>query len=277
MAFSGLDVGVQESIFLLCAIVIGGIVCSVIFLQCCRCTVGGRADRLYEEEHQRALEEQRRATLALINEAKESRHKNENSVSISPLNVPLQPPQKQFNSGDSVNLLLGVGGTPGLASAPPRPKPQINIDIPKGPDLILAPWSSLSNQSGSIQAVDMVDQPPLQLHAAQSRTFMDEKKWGENAVQRGQLISGRKSGYLRLDDAIALGQLVSRGTGSSYQFADGDMGVTLKRVSSKKYDGRLVNLETPRLKLVDLAYPEVKTRTRNSSFELALESKTTEL
>jgi len=249
MAFSGLDVGVQESILLLCAIVIGGIVCSVIFLQCCRCTVGGRADRLYEEEHQRALEEQRRATLALINEAKESRHKNENSVSISPLNVQLQSHQKQFNSGDSVNFLLNVGGTPGLASAPPKPKPQINIGIPKGSDLIRASWSSLSDQSVGFQAVGMVNQPPLQLHAAQSKTFMDEKKWGENAVQHGK----------------------------SYQFADGDMGVTLKRVSSKKYDGRLVDLETPRLKLVDLANPEVKSRTSNSSYELIYEHKTTEL
>jgi len=258
--------------------VIGGVVCSVIFLQCCNCTAGGRADRLYEEEHQRALEEQRRATLAFIDEAKESRHKNENSVSISPVNVQLQSPQKQYSSGDSLNILLNVGGTPGLASAPPRPKPQINIDIPKGSDFILAPWSSsLSNLSGSIQAVGMDNQTPLQLHRAQSKTFMDEKKWGENAVQHGQLIRGRKSGYLRLDDAIALEQFVSRGTGKSYQFANGDMGVTLKRVSSRKYDGRLVDLETPRLKLVDLANPEVKTRTRNISLELAYEHKTTEL
>jgi len=250
MAFSGLDVGIEESIFLLCGIVIGGVVCSVIFLQCCNCTAGGRADRLYEEEHQRALEEQRRATLAFIDEAKESRHKNENSVSISPVKVQLQSPQKQYSSGDSLNILLNVGGTPGLASAPPRPKPQINIDIPKGSDFILAPWSSsLSNLSGSIQAVGMDNQTPLQLHRAQSKTFMDEKKWGENAVQHGK----------------------------SYQFANGDMGVTLKRVSSRKYDGRLVDLETPRLKLVDLANPEVKTRTRNISLELAYEHKTTEL
>jgi len=259
MAYSGLDVGIEESIFILCAIVIFGVVCSVIFLQCCNCTAGGRADRLYEEEHQRALEEQqraleewRRATLALIDEGKESRHKNDNSVSISPVNIELQSHQKQFNISNSVNFLLDVGGTPGLASAPARPKPQINIDIPKDSDRIVAPWSSsLSDLSVGIQAPGMVNQPPLQLHRAQSKTFMDEKKWGENAVQHGR----------------------------SYQFADGDMGVTLKRVSSKKYDGRLLDLETPRLKLVDLANPEVKrmTRNRNSSYELALGQETTEL
>jgi len=244
MAFNGLDVGVQESVFLLCAIVIGGIICSVIFLQCCRCTAGGRADRLYEEEHQRALEEQRRATQAFVDKAKEFGHKNENSVSISPLDEQLQSPQKQFDSGDSVSLLPDVGGTPGLASAPPKPKPKINIDIPRDSDLIVAKWRSLSDQSASIRAKNKVYHPPQQLHAARSKTFMDEKKWGENAVQHGK----------------------------SYQFAE-DMGVTLKRVSSKFYDGRLVDLETPRLKLVDLVNP---TRTRNSSYEL-YEHKTTEL
>jgi len=248
MAFSGLDVGIQESVLLLCAIVIGGVICSIIFLQCCNCTAGGRADRLYEEEHQRALEEQQRAIQASIDEAKESRHNIEDSVSISPMNVERKSPEKQYNSGDgdSMNLLLGLSGTPGIASAPPKPQPQINIDIPKKPDLLQRPWSSFSDQSASIQ---VVNQSPLQLHAAQSKTFMDEKKWGENAVQHGK----------------------------SYQFAKGDIGVTLKRVSSKKYDGRLVDLETPRLKLVDLVNPADKTRPRNSSYEVAFEQTTTEL
>jgi len=246
MAFSGLDVSVEESIFLLCIIVFGGIICSVIFLQCCRYTAGGRAERLYEEEHQRALEEQQRTIRASIDESKEPRHKNDESISVSPVYVQLQSPDKLYNSWYSDNQ-SGSGKTPGKqASAPPKPKPQIKIELPKRPEVNVSPWNSLSDCSVSLQAAHsgLVHQP--QLHAAQSKSFMDEKNSQEYAVRHGK----------------------------SFQFANSnsDTGVTLKRVSSKKYNsGRMVDLETPRLKLVDILNSD------ENEFEFGYERKTTEL
>lgn len=251
MAFSGMDVGITESILLLCAIVLGGILCSVVFLQCCRLTAEGRAEIMYEAEHRRVLEQQRR-TQASIDEAKEPGHKVEDSLSVSPLYVQLQSPQKVYDSGSSINH-VDYGVTPGnLASAPPRPNPQINIELHKSSDL--SRWQALANYSASIQREEAVvgHQPPLQVHAALSKSFMEEKHhhWDENGERRGK----------------------------SFQFANPETGVTLKRVSSKKYkyDGRLVNGETPRLKLVDLLDSD-NNNIRNESFDFGYERKTTEL
>lgn len=249
MAFGGVDVGIMESVLLLCAIVLGGIICSLAFLQCCR-VAEGRAETMYEREHQRVLDEQRRMR-ASIDETKDHTHKVEDSLSVSPMFVQLQSPQKIYDTESSINHVVNGGTLGNLATAPPRPKPQINIELHKPSDV--SRWNALANYSASIQKEQAVvgHQQPIQLHAARSKSFMEEKHhhhWDENGEHHG----------------------------SSFLFASQDMGVTLKRVSSKKYDGRLVNGETPRMKLGDLLDSD-NNNIRNDSFDFGYERKTTEL
>jgi len=241
MAFSGLDVGITESILLLCAIVFGGIICSMIFLQCCRWTAEGRALEMWDVEHQRVLDEQRRHR-ASIDEAKNPGHKVEDSLSVvSPIYVQLASPQKMYESDSTINN----SGTPGyVASAPPKPQPQIKIELPSNQGR----WHALADYSVGIrpELAAMSQNQPLEIHQARSKSFMEEKHMDENDERRGK----------------------------SFQFAQSEMGVTLKRVSSSNYDGKLVNGETTRLKLVDLID---KDNIRAESLDFGYERKTTEL
>jgi len=59
MAFSGVDLTVAQSILVLCAIVLGGVVCSGIFLWICRCCEG-RAQRRLESDRERMIAELQR-------------------------------------------------------------------------------------------------------------------------------------------------------------------------------------------------------------------------
>jgi len=270
MAFTGLDLGIQESIFLLCAIVLGGVICSVVFLQCCRVTAEGRAENWYEIEHQRVLEEQR-VIQAELNEAKESKNAYDESLSISPVYIELQSsesPKKLYNRENLINN-INLAGTSGnlpsapprpkpqinidtgiIASAPPKPKPEINIELPKGSEQNNSPWNSLSDWSVSFNAIQSSGAPQahLPLHAAWSKSFMEEKNPDEKVEPHGTMI----------------------------HYATSDVGASLTRMSTKKYTGRLIDPATPRLKLGDILDSE-SDDTPVSSFDYIYERKITEL
>jgi len=147
MGLSGLDINIGESVFLLCGIIVGGIFCSLLFLQCCKCTVDGRAERKCDEEYQRILT--RRQTELQIPQAKYY----EEGVSNSPMYAQLQP------------------GTPGgehfALSAPPKSNAQTSPYIHKSPGA--SGWNRLSEFSPSIRG----NNNNMPVHAAQSKSFME--------------------------------------------------------------------------------------------------------
>jgi len=49
MTLKGLDINIGETILLLCGIVVAGVICSCVFLQCCNC-IDRRAEMFHERE-----------------------------------------------------------------------------------------------------------------------------------------------------------------------------------------------------------------------------------
>jgi len=258
MTFTGLDVDVMQSILLLCAIIIGGVLWSLLFLGCCKC-VEGRAERICEEEYKKFITQNQMSISSGAEPAEVAKDKDD-SASLAPVNVPLHPLQKSHGYSTS--------SEPSGFYHPHGTELSINDDF-ESPKIILQSNSSLSNATDqesqkwkrlSEFSPNLVDnrtlrtttKPAFQISQSMPFThfpYVEFKKWDNNVNHAGMRFR-----------FIPPAEKVNK----SY---------TINRTSSSTYHGCPMTESTSRIKLLDIT----NNNSLTSSFDLGLERKASEL
>jgi len=254
MTFTGLDVDVMQSILLLCAIIIGGVLWSLLFLGCCKC-VEGRAERICEEEYKKFLTQYQMS----LSSGAEPKDKND-SASMSPIYVALQPlrkshgyetstePSASYDSHGTAHSINGDFESPKIIL-------QSNSSVLNAADQESQKWKRLSEFSPNLvgnRTLRVTTKPAFTI--AQSMPFTDfpnveSKKWDNNDNHAGMSFG-----------SVPPAEKVNKS-------------FTINRTTSSTYQGCPMRDITPRIKLLDIT----NNNSLTSSFDLGLERKASEL